>query len=495
MPVVESYTYEVRGCGVRCDVDALESLVVDHEPTAVFMAATRGYRDTQSAVGPSDVVEQNREQFYAQVRVQQVLFRLAHGIVDDLVQGFSHHQNQAIEKALLARHQLFPQILQIVEEYVRTKVTFAPGVDARELALETYSSRLRERVRSAVIPAAGGASLLPVVNSYCPAVSTASVNYATTRPILKLNKSHLNAAVPRSTWENEAIMMLEGFEFVDCFAPNDRQVGFQVIYEYQGGPHLYEPDFLVRLRGGLLVLLEIKGPGGEIHDEDRVKAKNDGARKWVDAVNNAMAYGTWVFEFCNDLSQLRSQLEQHVAPAALPFRLVEPTGENRFRTCVPFTTLRAAAGQWSDEQIPLDTQGEWATEWAEFVPMAPFERGMFVAQVQGDSMAPEVPDLAYCLFRVPRAGSRQGRRLLVWHAGRDDPHTGGCYTLKVYTSEKASREDGWEHTRIVLSPLNPAYDPIVLTPEAEGEVGVIAELVQVLATPVDPSQSGASATE
>jgi phage repressor protein C with HTH and peptisase S24 domain len=106
---------------------------------------------------------------------------------------------------------------------------------------------------------------------------------------------------------------------------------------------------------------------------------------------------------------------------------------------------------------------------------------MFVARVQGDSMAPEIPDGAYCLFRPPRGASRQGRRLLVWHSGIADPHTGGQYTLKVYTSEKApGGDEEWQHTRIDLKPLNPAHQPIVLSSADEGEVRVIAEFVEVL---------------
>lgn len=93
---------------------------------------------------------------------------------------------------------------------------------------------------------------------------------------------------------------------------------------------------------------------------------------------------------------------------------------------------------------------------------------MFVARVLGDSMEPEIPNGAYCLFRPARPGSRCGRRLLVWHAGIDDPHTGGQYTVKVYTSERRADPDAdWQHTRIVLRPLNLDYEPIVLTPEDE----------------------------
>ena len=144
-------------------------------------------------------------------------------------------------------------------------------------------------------------------------------------------------------------------------------------------------------------------------------------------------------------------------------------------------SLRAAAGYWSEEQTDLEQFAGYANEWVTFDRAAPFEAGMFVARVSGDSMEPEVPANSYCLFRPPRGGSQEGRRVLVWHEGVTDPETGGRYTLKVYTSEKAAAEDGdWRHSRITLKPLNPAHQPIVLTPEHEGQVRVIAELAEVV---------------
>lgn len=41
------------------------------------------------------------------------------------------------------------------------------------------------------------------------------------------------------------------------------------------------------------------------------------------------------------------------------------------------------------------------------------EEGMFVARVQGKSMEAEIADGVSCLFRPPRPGSRQGRRVRV----------------------------------------------------------------------------------
>ncbi|OGH55780.1 MAG: hypothetical protein A3G34_15840 [Candidatus Lindowbacteria bacterium RIFCSPLOWO2_12_FULL_62_27] len=491
LPVVESYTYDLKGSGISCDVDNLDDLVVDDEPTKVYLAVTRGYQDDPSSTPSGDFIQQTRENFYATVRFQQVVFRLAQMIVDDLIAGGRGAGVEALKKSLLARHQVFPDVLRIVQEYINKKVRFVKGVDPRELALEKYSQLLRERVRAGILPAAASAEapLLPVVNSYKPFASTTDVNFRTTRPVVKLEKSHLNLAVIHSDWEKDAIAILEDSDDVEFFTPNDQHVGLVVPYDYLGGQHHYEPDFIVRLRGGkiLHLILEIKGRAGEIHDEDRVHAKNAAAKKWVAAVNNAGRYDRWNFEICKELANLRVTLKrcadegEPAAAKVVPFRFVTPRAGEHFKTCVPLVSLRAAASNFSNEQFSWDQMGEWADEWVSFEPKTRFEDGMFVARIRGDSMEPTIPASAYCLFRRPRPGSRQGRIVFVMHSGVSDPFTGGQYTVKEYSSEKAvDPETDWHHTRITLKPHNRKYDPIVLTPEAEDEVRVIAEWVEVV---------------
>ena len=59
----------------------------------------------------------------------------------------------------------------------------------------------------------------------------------------------------------------------------------------------------------------------------------------------------------------------------------------------------------------------------------------------------------------------------------------GSYTIKKYSSEKCVDEDGvWHHTRVVLSPLNMEFQPIVIDAEGteEGDFKIYAELVQVI---------------
>ena len=48
-PVVESYTYDVRDSGIQCDVDKLDGMFVEDEPTKVWLTPTRGYQDEPDA--------------------------------------------------------------------------------------------------------------------------------------------------------------------------------------------------------------------------------------------------------------------------------------------------------------------------------------------------------------------------------------------------------------------------------------------------------------
>ena len=51
---------------------------------------------------------------------------------------------------------------------------------------------------------------------------------------------------------------------------------------------------------------------------------------------------------------------------------------------------------------------------------------------------------------------------------------GGMYTIKKYHSEKKTTEEGWQHTKVELQPLNKDYDVIALDGETEYRtVGVL----------------------
>lgn len=487
-PQVSSYVYALRQEGIVCDVDKLEGFIVDEEPTAVYLSSARGYGEGGLAIVTGDFVKQDRKAYYESTAFQTILFRLTQMIVDDLVHGARAEGDRRAEIKLQAKHLLFPQVYRIVSEYVEKKVEFGHGgrvVDKRELGLEMYAQLLVQRVRDGILPAvaAADAPLLPVLDSFRPWLSTKTVDYQTTRDTVPLTRSHLNRAVVIKGWERRAIEILEAADCVDFFSPNDARVGLTIPYEYGDSFHTYIPDFMVRVRGGATVIVEIKGGGGEIWAPDQIRAKNVAALKWVAAVNNLGTYGKWAFEICRELSRLEGQIAQHAAgEKPLPFyRIDEPRDEERFTACVPLVELRPAAGLFSEEQIVRATNPDWADDWVRPSTQRPLKRGMFVAQVMGKSMEPDIPDGAYCLFGPAPEGARQGRTVLAWLEGETDPEQGGHATIKRYESEKAADPDGgFRHVRITLKPRNPDFKPIVLTPESEGQVRILAELVEVL---------------
>lgn len=164
-----------------------------------------------------------------------------------------------------------------------------------------------------------------------------------------------------------------------------------------------------------------------------------------------------------------------ITPGSRPFELVTPNEDERFVSCVPLVSLKAAAGAFGEAQ-EVEPLG-----WVRFDSSRALAPGMFVAQVAGRSMQPRIPDGAFCLFSNRVAGSREGKILLVQHREIWDPDNGGSYTVKRYASRKELAEDGsWRHAEIRLEPINSDFETLLLTGDQSGDLQVIAELLEVL---------------
>ena len=175
----------------------------------------------------------------------------------------------------------------------------------------------------------------------------------------------------------------------------------------------------------------------------------------------------------------RGEAERTPTSRGFPTRLriVEPVPKERYVTCVPLVPLEAAAGAFGDPQHVADDGFEWVA----VETRHRLQRGMFVARVVGQSMEPTISDGAYCLFAAPVEGTRQGKTVLVQLRDATDPESGQRYIVKRYESEKANAENSWRHTKIILKPVNPDFEPIVFTDADEQQLQVVAELIEVLA--------------
>lgn len=155
--------------------------------------------------------------------------------------------------------------------------------------------------------------------------------------------------------------------------------------------------------------------------------------------------------------------------------------KDKFKTLLPLYSFKVAAGHFGSGEA-VEPEG-----WVDASSIGRLNDQMFVARAVGRSMEPRIADGDYCVFRLNPEGTRNGKIVLVQAREISDPETGGSFTLKRYRSDKSADDGDWAHTRITLEPLNPEYEPIVLTPKSEGDVTLIAEFLSVLSTDSDMS--------
>lgn len=296
-PIVEGYAFALRKNAIKADVAVIEKLVLapDATPTAVFVKPQVGYQlGNPSVAGGFDTATQDRQAYYANNHPQTIRFEIARLVTIALTEGI---EGATPKLRLQGRHQLFPQVYRIVDEYIARKVDFR-GCHPCELGLEIYMRRLVERLTAAIEPdaASGESPLLPRLNRHKPIGSTAEVNFKTTRPCVPTIRSHIDQVVADTdSWEQAAVFRLEQARDLVAFYARNDHLELSIPYEYLGVTHAYFPDFVVRLSNEVTLLLEIKG---EEREQDR--AKHQAARRWVSAVNYWGQLGQWAFHACKD---------------------------------------------------------------------------------------------------------------------------------------------------------------------------------------------------
>jgi SOS-response transcriptional repressor LexA len=287
--------------------------------------------------------------------------------------------------------------------------------------------------------------------------------------------------------ERQFADFLDHAQDVVRYFKNER-LGFSVTYYESNRPRQYFPDFIIAARDAsgreVMWLAETKG---EIRPNTALKS--EAARIWCEKMSGTK-YGQWRDLFVpqkkleaaliSGVKSLAQLAESLVVPRSEPqFSLLsfedERVKREAFKTLLPLYSLKAAAGYFGRGEA-VEPEG-----WLEAEGVGRLDERMFVCRAVGRSMEPSIRDGDYVVFRAKPTGSRQGKIVLAQYRGPADPDTGGAFTVKRYSSAKAADDDsGWRHTRIVLSPTNLAYQPIVLVADDAEHVEVLAELVTVL---------------
>jgi len=131
-------------------------------------------------------------------------------------------------------------------------------------------------------------------------------SWHTKKPNDYAKKSHINYAVHDSRWEAYTVFELERNSSVISWVKNDH-LGFGIDYIYNGILHTYYPDFLIRLKNGITLVLEIKGI-----DSDQNRTKRSFLSEWVDAVTEDGRFGIWT----SDVAFAQSEVKPIIAKFA-----------------------------------------------------------------------------------------------------------------------------------------------------------------------------------
>ncbi len=298
-PRVEGYTQAIRN-KIVFDWENVPPLRIDplHIPTEVEMrglSVTDRGRLTMS--GPGKALQADLEEFRKRHRIQQLVFECAQRLTREYC---------AQPGATIPAHVLFPQLVPVVERYLRERVEVLHGGDLKDAFLSPYFGWLIEVLREHVRPdlAQGEAPEIPRYEENRVGGSTADVDTWTSKEVREVTRSHVNFVIADTQqWEQAAAFILDTHPRVKAFVKN-AGLGFGIPYLHNGQMHDYVPDFLVRLHDmpDTTVILETKG------FDLLADVKASAAARWVDAVNADGSHGRWRYELARNVSSVGEKL-------------------------------------------------------------------------------------------------------------------------------------------------------------------------------------------
>jgi type III restriction enzyme len=209
------------------------------------------------------------------------------------------------------REYLLAQLIGLVERFLRSsRVQISPPLFfqdelRRRIILTLNMTRVVQHVWEA-IRQENTEKLVPVFDNEHPIRSTGDMRpWYTGRPCEWAKRSHVNFCVYDSTWEASEAFTLDHDPRVEAWAKNDH-LGFEVLYVHRGVVRKYRPDFLIRLAGGRMLVLEVKG-----EDDQQNQTKRRFLDEWCRAVNEQGGFGAWSWDVSRQPADVKDVLAKH----------------------------------------------------------------------------------------------------------------------------------------------------------------------------------------
>lgn len=310
-PVPEKKRYEIRWPNIvridyvyrprlELDWDRIEPLELRPEETPLLteLAPVVDGKPDVTKITRIDLEELGRRQ-----RKQRIIFETARDVYEQM--NPTWHGN---------KEYLLFQLIKLIEQFMDSDKIIIPhffdkdGLRRRVLLtlnMNKIVHHIFEAIRFTNVE-----KIEPVFDKEQPIRSTGDMmTWYTSKPCEVTKKSHISHVVFDSTWEASEAFELDRNENVDAWVKNDH-LGFEILYIYKGVVRKYRPDFLIRLKNGRMLILEVKG-----REDHQSKTKRKALNEWVKAVNAHGGFGRWYADVSYSISDLKGIIAKYSDPA------------------------------------------------------------------------------------------------------------------------------------------------------------------------------------
>lgn len=290
-PVAEKAEHEIKFPNIlRIDSVYKQRLILDWDRVKILeldpfnsitkaeLAAIIAGKPNQNVPAAIGLVKITQE-----TRLQTIIFKIASRIYNVETKSNWYGSKEAFLAQLV---RLVEQFIQLNKIQVKYDLFYTNELN-RKVLLMLNMNTIVQHIWSE-IRIENTEELVPILDKEQPIRSTANVGaWYTSKPCEWLHKSHISHCVYDSNWEASEAYFLEQAEYVKSLVKNDH-LGLVIFYNYQGIIRKYYPDFVIRLRNGDYLILEIKG-----QDDPMNQTKREFLDSWVKAVNKHGGFGRW----------------------------------------------------------------------------------------------------------------------------------------------------------------------------------------------------------
>lgn len=308
-PVVQKQQYEIRWPNIiriehtyrpklKLNMSQVKPLILDAYDTAMLAELAPIIAGKPDITQISQIDLENLGKKY---RLQKVIFTAAIDIYGQMKPNWPSNK-----ELLLA------QLIRLVEEFLSSgKIQIIPSLFnqadlKRRILLMLNMNKVVQHIWGA-IRFENTEAIAPVFDNDNPIRSTGDMKtWYTGRPCEYTKNSHINFCVFDSSWEASEAFELDRNPDVVAWVKNEH-LRFEVLYIFKGVVQKYRPDFIIRLKTGSHLILEVKG-----QDTQQDRTKREFLDEWVRAVNEHGGFGKWQWAVSTHPSDVSGILQEAV---------------------------------------------------------------------------------------------------------------------------------------------------------------------------------------